>query len=70
MWERFSYYGMRALLMLFMTAPSPTGGWLHAADGGAIYGLYTSMVYMMTLPAAGSRIASSVSAARCSTAAS
>ncbi|HEU4938397.1 MAG TPA: peptide MFS transporter [Vicinamibacterales bacterium] len=51
MWERFSYYGMRALLLLFMTAPVATGGLgFSAAQGGAIYGLYTSMVYMMTLP--------------------
>src|SRR3954453_11477962 len=51
MWERFSYYGMRALLLLFMTAPVTSGGLgFSAAQGGAIYGLYTSMVYMMTLP--------------------
>ncbi len=51
MWERFSYYGMRALLLLFMTAPAASGGLgLSAAQGGAIYALYTSMVYMMTLP--------------------
>src|SRR6188508_1297835 len=51
MWERFSYYGMRALLLLFMTAPVASGGLgFSAAQGGAVYGLYTSMVYMMTLP--------------------
>jgi POT family proton-dependent oligopeptide transporter len=51
MWERFSYYGMRALLLLFMTAPVAAGGLgFSAAQGGAVYGLYTSMVYMMTLP--------------------
>jgi POT family proton-dependent oligopeptide transporter len=51
MWERFSYYGMRALLLLYMTAPLAAGGMeLDTATGGAIYGLYTSMVYMMTLP--------------------
>jgi len=51
MWERFSYYGMRALLLLFMTAPVASGGLgFSAAQGGAIYGLYTSMVYMTTLP--------------------
>ena len=27
MWERFSYYGMRALLILFMTAPVATAAW-------------------------------------------
>ena len=51
MWERFSYYGMRALLILFMTAPLTTGGLgFDTATAGAVYGLYTSMVYMMTVP--------------------
>ena len=51
MWERFSYYGMRALLILFMTAPLTAGGLgFDTASAGAVYGLYTSMVYMMTLP--------------------
>jgi POT family proton-dependent oligopeptide transporter len=51
MWERFSYYGMRALLILFMTAAPATGGLgFDTATAGAIYGLYTSMVYMTGLP--------------------
>jgi POT family proton-dependent oligopeptide transporter len=51
MWERFSYYGMRALLLLYMTAPVAAGGLgFDAAQGGAVYGLYTSMVYMACLP--------------------
>ncbi len=51
MWERFSYYGMRALLLLYMTAPVAAGGLgFDTARGGAIYGLYTAMVYMTTLP--------------------
>src|SRR6187551_2895265 len=51
MWERFSYYGMRALLILFMTAPAATGGLaFDTGTAGAIYGLYTSMVYLATLP--------------------
>ena len=51
MWERFSYYGMRALLILFMTASPATGGLgFDVVTAGAIYGLYTSMVYMFTLP--------------------
>jgi POT family proton-dependent oligopeptide transporter len=53
MWERFSYYGMRALLILFMTASineaNPGLGFGEALSG-AIYGLYTSMVYLLTLP--------------------
>ena len=51
MWERFSYYGMRALLILFMTAPLTQGGLgFDTAVAGAVYGLYTSMVYLTTLP--------------------
>ena len=51
MWERFSFYGMRALLILFMTASPASGGLgFDAVQAGAIYGLYTSMVYMATLP--------------------
>ena len=51
MWERFSYYGMRSLLILFMTAPVATGGLgFDTAIAGAVYGLYTSMVYMTSLP--------------------
>jgi len=53
MWERFSYYGMRALLTLFMTAATVganPGLGLDVATAGAIYGLYTSLVYIMTLP--------------------
>jgi POT family proton-dependent oligopeptide transporter len=51
MWERFSYYGMRALLMLFMTKPALEGGlgWT-AGKAGPIYGLYTAMVYMTAVP--------------------
>ncbi|HUF70179.1 MAG TPA: peptide MFS transporter [Longimicrobiales bacterium] len=53
MWERFSYYGMRALLILFMTAAAVEGNpGLGFGEGmsGAIYGLYTSLVYLLTLP--------------------
>src|SRR3954470_22002394 len=51
MWERFSYYGMRALLILFMTAAPATGGLgFNTSTAGAIYGLYTAMVYMTALP--------------------
>ena len=51
MWERFSFYGMRALLILFMTASVEKGGLgFTDAKSGAIYGLYTSMVYMVSLP--------------------
>ena len=53
MWERFSYYGMRALLVLFMTASMTAANpGLGFDDGkaGALYGLYTSMVYLLALP--------------------
>jgi len=51
MWERFSYYGMRALLILFMTAPVATGGLgFDAGTAGSIYGLYTFGVYALALP--------------------
>ncbi|MEN0044633.1 MAG: peptide MFS transporter [Pseudomonadota bacterium] len=51
MWERFSYYGMRALLVLFMTDQVVTGG-LGFTDktATAIYGLYTAAVYLVALP--------------------
>src|SRR5690349_20285993 len=51
MWERFSYYGMRALLILFMTAPVAAGGLgFDTAKAGPIYALYVSAVYLLTLP--------------------
>lgn len=51
MWERFSYYGMRALLVLFMTAEIQRGG-LGLTDkvATAIYGLYVAGVYLSALP--------------------
>jgi POT family proton-dependent oligopeptide transporter len=51
MWERFSYYGMRALLFLFMVASVEEGGMgFDNKTGGAIYGLYTMFVYLLALP--------------------
>ena len=51
MWERFSYYGMRALLVLFMTDQIATGGLgLTDKPATAIYGLYTAAVYLVALP--------------------
>ena len=51
MWERFSYYGMRALLILFMTAPLATGGLgFDTAKAGAIYGTYVALAYLTALP--------------------
>jgi proton-dependent oligopeptide transporter, POT family len=50
MWERFSYYGMRALLVLFMTDQVRGGMGLTDKTATAIYGLYTASVYLMSLP--------------------
>lgn len=51
LWERMSYYGMRALLVLFMTAAVVDGGMgMGVAKATAIYGLYTFGVYAMCLP--------------------
>jgi POT family proton-dependent oligopeptide transporter len=51
MWERFSYYGMRAILILFMTASVAKGGLgFPVVKAGAIYGFYTAMVYLLSLP--------------------
>lgn len=46
MWERFSYYGMRALLVLFLTTSTLKGGWEWSIeDAMALYGTYTMVVY-------------------------
>jgi POT family proton-dependent oligopeptide transporter len=51
MWERFSYYGMRALLLLFLVDTVENGGLgLDERNGAAIYGLYTMFVYLLALP--------------------
>jgi POT family proton-dependent oligopeptide transporter len=51
LWERFSYYGMRALLILFMTAPLAAGGLgFDTAKAGVIYGTYVGLVYFTALP--------------------
>ncbi len=50
-WERFSYYGMRAILVLFMTATVAQGGLGFTVErAGAVYGLYTACVYLLALP--------------------
>ena len=53
MWERFSYYGMRALLVLFMTTETMDanpGLGFDVATATAVYGLYTFFVYVLALP--------------------
>ncbi len=50
LWERFSYYGMRALLVLYLTAQTTAGGlgWTEA-DALKLYGIYTGLVYITPL---------------------
>ena len=51
MWERFSYYGMRALLILYMVASPANGGLGFPTEkAAAIYGLYTGAVYFTSIP--------------------
>ncbi|TLV00536.1 peptide MFS transporter [Dyadobacter luticola] len=50
MWERFSYYGMRAILLLFLIDKVSGGMAMSAGEGAAIYGIYTASVYLLTLP--------------------
>lgn len=53
MWERFSYYGMRAILTLYLvseaTGVNPGLGWTNG-EALALYGWYTMMVYVMSIP--------------------
>lgn len=51
MWERFSYYGMRALLVLYMASTIEDGGlgWTNAS-AIQLYGWYTMLVYVMSIP--------------------
>ncbi|MFO1377300.1 MAG: peptide MFS transporter [Steroidobacteraceae bacterium] len=51
MWERFTYYGMRALLVLFLVDPLASGGFaLDDRTATAVYGLYISATYIVCLP--------------------
>ena len=53
MWERFSFYGMRAILVLYLTketiGENPGLGWTNA-EALALYGWYTMLVYVMSIP--------------------
>jgi POT family proton-dependent oligopeptide transporter len=50
MWERFTYYGMRAILILFLVGAISEGGLgLDDRTGNAIYGLYISATYLLSL---------------------
>ncbi|WP_338699528.1 oligopeptide:H+ symporter [Streptomyces sp. Q6] len=48
MWERFSFYGMKALLPLYLIAPG--GLHMNPATATAIYSVYMSMVYLLAMP--------------------
>lgn len=51
LWERFSYYGMRAILVLYLAAPESTGGLgMSTAEAVAIYGVYSAMVWLLAVP--------------------
>jgi POT family proton-dependent oligopeptide transporter len=50
LWERFGYYGMRALLILYMTDAARGGLGMNTEISGAIYGLFTFGVYALALP--------------------
>jgi POT family proton-dependent oligopeptide transporter len=50
MWERFTYYGMRALLVLFLADATRGGFGLDDVTASAIYGLYISASYILSLP--------------------
>src|SRR6056297_2095959 len=53
LWERFSYYGMRAILVLFlvaeMTGDNPGYGWTNS-EALQLYGWYTMLVYIASIP--------------------
>ncbi len=51
MWERFSYYGIRPLLVLFMTAAITSGGFgFDRETASSIVGVYAASVYLASLP--------------------
>lgn len=51
LWERFSYYGMRSILVLYMVAPAAQGGLgFDTKHAASIYGTYTMSVYLTALP--------------------
>ncbi|HEY0730729.1 MAG TPA: oligopeptide:H+ symporter, partial [Pyrinomonadaceae bacterium] len=63
LWERFSYYGMRSILILYMTSAATQGGLgFSVKDAASIYGTYTMSVYLTALP--GGLIADYVTGAR------
>jgi POT family proton-dependent oligopeptide transporter len=50
MWERFSFYGMRSLLILFLTTATINGGWEWTRENAsALFGSYVGLVYLSTM---------------------
>ena len=50
MWERFSFYGMRSLLILFLTTSTTNGGWEWTRENAsALFGSYVGLVYLSTM---------------------
>ena len=50
MWERFSFYGMRSLLILFLTSSLTDGGWAWTRENAsALFGSYVGLVYLSTM---------------------
>ena len=53
LWERFSYYGMRAILVLYLISEqnisNPGLGWTNA-EAIQLYGWYTALVYLVCIP--------------------
>ena len=50
MWERFSFYGMRSLLILFLTASAMDGGWEWSRENASsLFGSYVGLVYLSTM---------------------
>jgi len=50
MWERFSFYGMRALLVMFFTSTAINGGWDWTREQAmALFGSYVGLVYLSTM---------------------
>jgi proton-dependent oligopeptide transporter, POT family len=50
MWERFSFYGMRALLVMFLTSTIANGGWEWTREQAlALFGSYVGLVYLSTM---------------------
>jgi POT family proton-dependent oligopeptide transporter len=51
LWERFSYYGMRSILILYMTSAAAAGGLgMSVPEAAGLYGTYTMAVYLTALP--------------------